>query len=143
MDVNPNRSYESLELNSRQFTYSEVLRITNNFERVLGKGGFGTVYHGYIDNTEVAVKMLSPSSAQGYNQFQAEVKLLLRVHHRNLTTLVGFCDEGTNIALVYEYMAKGNLEEHLSGLNLFKKIYYTKVMHLNYAYFLIYILISM
>ncbi|KAL9463564.1 hypothetical protein AB3S75_001386 [Citrus x aurantiifolia] len=114
VDANRNRSYESLDQSSRQFTYSEVLRMTNNFERVLGKGGFGTVYHGKLDNDEVAVKMLSPSSSQGYKQFQAEVKLLLRVHHRNLTTLVGYCDEGTNMALIYEYMANGNLEEHLS-----------------------------
>lgn len=47
--------------------------MTNNFERILGKGGFGTVYHGYSDDCQVAVKMLSPSSAQGYKQFQAEV----------------------------------------------------------------------
>ncbi|XP_044484224.1 LRR receptor-like serine/threonine-protein kinase IOS1 [Mangifera indica] len=108
-------SFESFEGNNRQFSYSDVLKMTNNFERVLGKGGFGTVYHGYIDNDiQVAVKMLSPSSVQGYKQFQAEVKLLLRVHHRNLTTLAGYCEEGTNMALIYEFMANGNLEEHLS-----------------------------
>lgn len=50
--------------------------MTSNFERVLGKGGFGMVYHGVLtDGTEVAVKMLSPSSVQGYQQFQAEVCL--------------------------------------------------------------------
>lgn len=49
------------------------MRITNNFERVIGEGGFGTVYHGYLDDTQVAVKMLSPSSVQGYKQFKAEV----------------------------------------------------------------------
>ena len=63
------KSFESIQ---RQFTYSNLLKITNNFTRVLGKGGFGKVYHGYIDDTQVAVKMLSPSSVQGYQQFEAE-----------------------------------------------------------------------
>ncbi|XWS20199.1 hypothetical protein CRYUN_Cryun31cG0079400 [Craigia yunnanensis] len=102
------------ELKNRQFTYSDVQRITNNFDRVIGKGGFGTVYHGCIVDTEVAVKMLSKSSFQGYKQFEAEVELLLRVHHRNLTSLIGYCDDGTNMGLIYEYMAKGNLSEYLS-----------------------------
>ncbi|CAH8361806.1 unnamed protein product [Eruca vesicaria subsp. sativa] len=70
-------------------TYPEVLRMTNNFERVLGKGGFGTVYHGNLDDAQVAVKMLYHSSAQGYKEFKAEVELLLRVHHRHLVGLVG------------------------------------------------------
>ncbi|XVF86744.1 hypothetical protein PTKIN_Ptkin18bG0067000 [Pterospermum kingtungense] len=103
------------QLKNRHFSYFDVLRITNNFERVIGKGGFGTVYHGFIADTEVAVKMLSKSSIQGYQQFEAEVELLLRVHHRNLTTLIGYCDDGTNVGLIYEYMAKGNLLEYLSA----------------------------
>ncbi|KAL5757670.1 hypothetical protein ACOSP7_020281 [Xanthoceras sorbifolium] len=117
--VNPKSSkiYESLDRKNQQFTYSDVLKMTNNFERVLGKGGFGTVYHGRLDDTEVAVKMLSPSSAQGFQQFESEVKLLMRVHHRNLTTLIGYCDEGTNLALIYEYMSNGNLGEHLLDSN--------------------------
>lgn len=57
---------------NKQFTYSEILSITNNFERVIGKGGFGTVYHGYL-HIQVSVKMLSPASVQGYKQFQEEV----------------------------------------------------------------------
>ncbi|XP_039017571.1 probable LRR receptor-like protein kinase At1g51890 [Hibiscus syriacus] len=98
---------------NRRFTHAQVIKTTNNFGTVVGKGGFGTVYHGYLEETQVAVKMLSPFSAQGYQQFQAEVELLLRVHHRNLTTLIGYCDDGNNMGLIYEYMAKGNLAEHL------------------------------
>jgi hypothetical protein len=69
--INQNPSLESIQ---RQFTYSELLKITNNFERILGKGGFGTVYRGNIDDTQVAVKMLSPSSIQGFQQFQSEAR---------------------------------------------------------------------
>ncbi|KAG7594784.1 Protein kinase domain [Arabidopsis thaliana x Arabidopsis arenosa] len=99
----------------RKITYPEVLKMTNNFERVLGKGGFGTVYHGNLNDAQVAVKMLSHSSAQGYKEFKAEVELLLRVHHRHLVGLVGYCDDGDNLALIYEYMANGDLRENMSG----------------------------
>ncbi|KAJ6963639.1 hypothetical protein NC652_002073 [Populus alba x Populus x berolinensis] len=116
------RTHEPLEEKRRQFTSSDVLKMTNNFGRILGKGGFGTAYHGYLNDTQAAVKMLSPSSVQGYKEFEAEVKLLLRVHHRNLTNLVGYCDEGTNMGLVYEYMANGNLIDYLSGADKNKKI---------------------
>lgn len=57
----------------RSYSYADILRITNNFERQLGVGGFGKVYYGEIDGTEVAVKMLSPQAALGYDQFEAEV----------------------------------------------------------------------
>ncbi|XP_019193335.1 PREDICTED: putative leucine-rich repeat receptor-like protein kinase At2g19210 isoform X2 [Ipomoea nil] len=104
-----------IELRNRQFTYSEILRMTNNFETVIGKGGFGTVYLGFTEDRRVAVKMLSPSSVQGYKEFQAEASLLMNVHHKNLTSLVGYCIEGTNLGIVYEYMANGSLDKHLSG----------------------------
>ncbi|CAA7050055.1 unnamed protein product [Microthlaspi erraticum] len=62
-----------------------------------------------------AVKMLSRSSAQGYKEFKAEVELLSRVHHRHLVGLVGYCNDGENLALIYEYMANGDLKENMSG----------------------------
>ncbi|KAL0010237.1 hypothetical protein SO802_005345 [Lithocarpus litseifolius] len=99
VDTEPNVQNRPLESMQRQVTYSDLQRITNNFERILGKGGFGTVYYGCIDGIHVAVK----------------VKLLMRVHHKNLTTLVGYCYEGTNMGLVYEYMANRDLEAQLSG----------------------------
>ncbi|CAA7047826.1 unnamed protein product [Microthlaspi erraticum] len=107
---------QSIMANKRSFTYEEVTVMTNNFERTLGEGGFGIVYHGHLHgNEQVAVKVLSESSAQGYKQFKAEVELLLRVHHINLVNLVGYCDEGQHLVLIYEYMSNGNLKEHLSG----------------------------
>ncbi|KAL2968266.1 hypothetical protein AAZX31_15G020900 [Glycine max] len=106
-----------LQFRKQIYSYSDVLKITNNFDTIVGKGGFGTVYLGHINDTPVAVKMLSRSSAHGYQQFQAEVKLLMTVHHRNLTSLAGYCNEGTNKGLIYEYMANGNLNEHLSELD--------------------------
>lgn len=58
----------------QRFTYSEVLKITGNYQKVIGLGGFGTVFHGYLDGAQVAVKMLSASSSQGYKEFEAEVQ---------------------------------------------------------------------
>ncbi|WRX25861.1 Serine-threonine/tyrosine-protein kinase [Theobroma cacao] len=79
--------------------------------------GFATVYHGYLDGSQVAVKMLSSISVQSYKKFQAKVEPLLGIHHRNLTSLVGYCDEDTNKGLIYEYMSNGNFEHHLSESN--------------------------
>ncbi|CAH8359607.1 unnamed protein product [Eruca vesicaria subsp. sativa] len=104
-----------LDTIKRYYKYSEVVKITNNFERVLGQGGFGKVYHGVLNEEQVAVKILSESSAQGYKEFRAEVELLLRVHHKNLTALIGYCNEGKNMALIYEFMANGTLGDYLSG----------------------------
>ncbi|MED6124000.1 hypothetical protein PIB30_054896 [Stylosanthes scabra] len=112
-----------LESKRRRYSFKEVSNMTNNFERILGRGGFGTVYYGIIDDIQVAVKMLSQSSVQGYQQFLAEVNLLMRVHHRNLTCLIGYCNEEANIALIYEYMANGNLEEHLLEKNSRAKLF--------------------
>eukprot|EP00257_Ricinus_communis_P014970 XP_015572778.2 probable LRR receptor-like serine/threonine-protein kinase At1g05700 isoform X1 [Ricinus communis] len=109
----------SLKSDKRQFTYAKIVRITNNFSTVIGKGGFGTVYHGHLtDGTQVAVKMLSATSAQGSNQFRTEAHLLMRVHHRNLASFIGYCNEGTNIGIIYEYMACGNLEQYLSDKSI-------------------------
>lgn len=74
VETETNSRIETFESNNRQFSHSEVLKITNNLQTIVGKGGFGTVYHGRLsDGTEVAVKMLSSQTAQGFQQFQAEV----------------------------------------------------------------------
>ncbi|XP_024011594.1 probable LRR receptor-like serine/threonine-protein kinase PAM74 isoform X2 [Eutrema salsugineum] len=115
-DTYANSSEPSIETKKRRFTYSEVMKMTNNFQRVVGEGGFGVVCHGTLNGSEqVAVKVLSQSSSQGYKHFKAEVDLLLRVHHTNLVSLVGYCDEGDHLALIYEFLPNGDLRQHLSG----------------------------
>ncbi|KAF8011539.1 hypothetical protein BT93_J1981 [Corymbia citriodora subsp. variegata] len=109
-------SGRTLRLKNRPFKYGEVSRITGNFGQVIGEGGFGKVYLGTLDNgTMVAVKVLSKSSKQGYKEFQAEAQLLMIVHHKNLVSLLGYCGDPKHMALIYEYMANGNLRQHLSG----------------------------
>lgn len=66
--------HSSIETVKRRFTYSEVMAMTNNFKKIIGEGGFGIIYHGHLnDGQQVAVKVLSESSSQGYKQFKAEV----------------------------------------------------------------------
>ena len=76
LDVKSQEEKEGdLKSDNRPFTYTEIVNMTDNFHKVLGKGGVGTVYHGnLIDGRQVAVKMLSLSSAQGTKQFRTEVK---------------------------------------------------------------------
>ncbi|KAI5555563.1 hypothetical protein BDE02_19G090500 [Populus trichocarpa] len=112
--VGLSRKELSLKSKNQPFTYTEIVSITNNFQTIIGEGGFGKVYLGNLkDGHQVAVKLLSQSSRQGYKEFLAEVQLLMIVHHRNLVSLVGYCNEHENMALVYEYMANGNLKEQL------------------------------
>ncbi|KAJ6859258.1 LRR receptor-like serine/threonine-protein kinase [Populus alba x Populus x berolinensis] len=104
----------SLKSKNQPFTYTEIVSITNNFQTIIGEGGFGKVYLGNLkDGRQVAVKLLSQSSRQGYKEFLTEVQLLMIVHHKNLVPLIGYCNEHENMALVYEYMANGNLKEQL------------------------------
>ncbi|KAI3495795.1 hypothetical protein L1887_38141 [Cichorium endivia] len=112
--ANTNEEVRSLESNNKQFTYAEVANMTNNFQTPIGKGGFGTVYLGQLKNgNQVAVKLLSTSSSQGYKEFQNEAELLMRVHHRNLASFVGYSHDNNKMALVYEFMANGNLKNYI------------------------------
>ncbi|XP_054784029.1 probable LRR receptor-like serine/threonine-protein kinase PAM74 [Prosopis cineraria] len=109
-----------LKSKNRAFNHSEVVSMTNDFEIVIGQGGFGKVYLGKLqDDTQVAVKILSKSSQQGFKEFQSEAELLMIVHHRNLVSLTGYCDDGDVKALVYEYMNGGDLRHKLSDKNAY------------------------
>ena len=68
----------SLKMENQRFRYSEIVSITNDFQTVLGTGGFGTVYHGcMLNGTQVAIKMLSQSSKQGMKEFRNEACFLI------------------------------------------------------------------
>ncbi|EEF52868.1 probable serine/threonine-protein kinase PIX13 [Ricinus communis] len=112
--------------NLKMFTLAELKSATRNFrpDTVLGEGGFGRVFKGYIDEKTyapsrvgvgmaVAVKKSSPDSPQGLEEWQSEVKFLGKFSHPNLVKLLGYCWEDRQFLLVYEYMQKGSLENHL------------------------------
>ncbi|RLM61515.1 hypothetical protein C2845_PM14G10430 [Panicum miliaceum] len=101
---------------ARAFTYGELAAATDNFraECLLGEGGFGRVYRGWLESGQVvAVKQLDREGAQGNREFVVEVLMLSLLHHPNLVNLVGYCADGEQRLLVYEYMALGSLADHL------------------------------
>uniref|UniRef100_A0ACD5Z6S1 Uncharacterized protein n=1 Tax=Avena sativa TaxID=4498 RepID=A0ACD5Z6S1_AVESA len=105
---------ESVLLENREFSYRELKHITDNFSQEIGKGGFGSVFLGYLENgNSVAVKVHSESSSQGSKEFLAEAQHLTRIHHKNLVSLIGYCQDRNHLALVYEYMPEGDLQDKL------------------------------
>ncbi|XP_015901405.2 receptor protein kinase TMK1 [Ziziphus jujuba] len=97
----------------------QLLRnVTNNFsqEKVLGQGGFGTVYKGELhDGTQIAVKRMESIGVveKGLTEFTSEINVLSKVRHRHLVALLGYCLEGNERLLVYEYMPQGTLSRYL------------------------------
>ncbi|XP_047044899.1 proline-rich receptor-like protein kinase PERK1 [Lolium rigidum] len=100
------------------FTYEELVRATDGFSdaNLLGQGGFGYVHKGVLPSgKEIAVKQLKLGSGQGEREFQAEVEIISRVHHKHLVSLVGYCISGGKRLLVYEFVTNNTLEFHLHG----------------------------
>ncbi|XP_037439404.1 L-type lectin-domain containing receptor kinase IX.1-like [Triticum dicoccoides] len=101
----------------RPFSYQELTVATDNFseDRALGRGGFGSVYRGFLGdmNREVAVKRVSETSRQGWKEFISEVRIISRLRHRNLVRLIGWCHGGEELLLVYDLMHNGSLDTHL------------------------------
>ncbi|XWS69890.1 hypothetical protein CRYUN_Cryun03dG0002500 [Craigia yunnanensis] len=108
----------AMSFSKSTFTYEELARATDGFSdaNLLGQGGFGYVHKGVLPNgKEVAVKQLKAGSGQGEREFQAEVEIIGRVHHKHLVSLVGYCISGTTRMLVYEFVPNNTLEFHLHG----------------------------
>lgn len=112
--------------NLKPFSFNELKNATRNFrpDSLLGEGGFGYVFKGWIDENTwaaarpglgmvVAVKKLKPEASQGHKEWLTEVNYLGKFHHPNLVKLIGYCLEGENRLLVYEFMPRGSLENHL------------------------------
>lgn len=100
------------------FTYDEMAVASNNFSdsQQVGQGGYGKVYKGILaDGTIVAIKRAQEGSLQGDKEFFTEIELLSRLHHRNLVSLLGYCEEEGEQMLVYEFMPNGTLRDHISA----------------------------
>ncbi|KAL5702954.1 hypothetical protein ACHQM5_028108 [Ranunculus cassubicifolius] len=101
---------------SLQIGFLTVATATDNFSDAnrLGEGGFGVVYKGKLsDGQEIAVKRLSTNSGQGVGEFKNEVLLLAKLQHRNLVRLLGFCLEGIEKLLIYEFVPNASLDQFL------------------------------
>ncbi|GKV17090.1 hypothetical protein SLEP1_g27634 [Rubroshorea leprosula] len=109
-----------------QFSFQQLKSATGNFrpDSILGEGGFGYVFKGWIEENgtapakpgsgiTVAVKSLKPDGLQGHREWMAEVDFLGQLHHPNLVKLIGYCIEDDQRLLVYEFMTRGSLENHL------------------------------
>ncbi|KAL5738929.1 hypothetical protein ACOSQ2_028109 [Xanthoceras sorbifolium] len=115
----------------KDFKFKELAQATDNFNSstLVGQGGYGKVYKGILsDDTVVAIKRAQEGSLQGQKEFLTEIKLLSRLHHRNLVSLVGYCDEEGEQMLVYEFVPNGTLRDRLTAkgkesLNFFMRLH--------------------
>lgn len=99
-----------------RYSYKDIQKATQNFTTILGQGSFGPVYKATMCTGEViAAKVLASNSKQGEKEFQTEVFLLGRLHHRNLVNLVGYCVDKGQHMLLYEFMSNGSLANLLYG----------------------------
>ncbi|CAH9091709.1 unnamed protein product [Cuscuta europaea] len=110
------KNEEADQIPGKTFTFRQLAAACKNFrgDCLVGEGGFGRVYRGRLDsNQEVAIKQLDRNGLQGNREFLVEVLMLSLLHHPNLVNLIGYCADGDQRLLVYEYMPLGSLEDHL------------------------------
>ncbi|KAG8384589.1 hypothetical protein BUALT_Bualt04G0133600 [Buddleja alternifolia] len=116
-----NMRSSSLKHLCRQFSIEEIRSSTNSFDPKfhIGSGGYGRVYKGSIDGgaTVVAIKRLKTESRQGETEFWTEIQMLSRIRHENLVSLIGYCNDGEERLLVYQYISRGTLGDHLYKIN--------------------------
>uniref|UniRef100_A0A0D9VA02 non-specific serine/threonine protein kinase n=1 Tax=Leersia perrieri TaxID=77586 RepID=A0A0D9VA02_9ORYZ len=118
-DVVIHRDGNNQNIAAQTFTFRELASATKNFRQdcLLGEGGFGRVYKGHLETGQaVAVKQLDRNGLQGNREFLVEVLMLSLLHHTNLVNLIGYCANGDQRLLVYEFMPLGSLEDHLHDL---------------------------
>ncbi|XP_055823752.1 LEAF RUST 10 DISEASE-RESISTANCE LOCUS RECEPTOR-LIKE PROTEIN KINASE-like 2.1 isoform X2 [Solanum dulcamara] len=99
-------------LASTTYSYSDIKKMTNSFKEKLGEGGYGGVYKGNLNGHPVAVKILKETKGNG-EEFINEVASISRTSHVNIVTLLGFCLNRKEKALVYEFMPNGSLDKHI------------------------------
>ncbi|MFS7909158.1 putative protein kinase RLK-Pelle-CrRLK1L-1 family [Helianthus anomalus] len=110
--------------NHLKIPLDDIKLATNNFNETnyISRGGFGKVYKGELVYSGklvmVAIKRLNPAHGQGTPEFWKEIMMLSRYKHKNLVSLLGFCDEGSEKILVYEYLSNKSLDMYLSDTNL-------------------------
>ncbi|KAK1356126.1 Receptor-like serine/threonine-protein kinase [Heracleum sosnowskyi] len=105
--------------NMRSFTYKELEQATDGFKEELGRGAFAIVYKGVVQmassNILIAVKKLDRVVQDGDKEFKTEVNVIAQTHQKNLVRLLGYCDDGENRLLIYEYMVNGTLASFIFG----------------------------
>ncbi|KAL0286938.1 UNVERIFIED_CONTAM: putative serine/threonine-protein kinase PBL26 [Sesamum angustifolium] len=112
------------ENTAKAFTFRELASATKNFrqECLIGEGGIGKVYKGTLQSGEVvAVRQLDRSGTQGSKEFQVEVLVLTLLNHPNLVQMLGYCADGEQRLLVYEYLPTGSLKKYLFDISGDKK----------------------
>ncbi|XP_023736250.1 U-box domain-containing protein 12 [Lactuca sativa] len=125
-------SSSGVNLENYLIPLEEIKRATENFsqQRCIGGGGFGAVYKGQLSerwqNRTAAIKQLGQDSHQGEREFRNELEMISKFHHENIISFIGYCDEGNEMIIVYEYAMNGSLDHHLQDPHKIRCITWTE-----------------